>query len=112
MATKSKRRPVHPGEILREDVVKPLGLTQEQFAAALGKSPSHVGLILRERRPVTVNMANRLERALGPSAQMWLRLQNNYDLHEAARKYGREYGRIRPRPGASRLDVARAACEA
>jgi antitoxin HigA-1 len=100
---KKLRRPVHPGEVLREDVVKPLGLTVGEFAAAVGKSPSAVGLVLREKRPVTVDLANRLARALGTSPELWLRLQNAVDIYESARKHGRAYRSIRRLPRAPRV---------
>ena len=97
-----KRRPTHPGEILREDVVPGAGLTQDKLARILGVSRT-IREILHERRPVTTDMANRLARAFGTSPEMWLGLQQDVDLwdtHQARRK---EYDRIK------RIDTSKAA---
>lgn len=72
--------PIHPGEILKEEFLEPAGITQERFAAALGVSRRSVNEIIRGRRSITAEMAIRLSKALGTSAEMWMGLQADYDL--------------------------------
>jgi addiction module HigA family antidote len=91
-----KRRPTHPGEVLREDVLPEIGLTQGEFARLLGVSRRTVNEILQEKRPVTVDTAHRLARALGTSPDVWLGLQQDVDLWDALQANGREYERIKP----------------
>jgi addiction module HigA family antidote len=91
-----KRRPTHPGEILREDVLPETGLSQAEFAALLGVSRRTVNQILQEKRPVTVDMAHRLARALGTSPDVWLRLQLDVDLWDASQANKGVYERIKP----------------
>ncbi len=64
------RRPTHPGEILREDILPAAGLTQGKLARLLAVSRRTISEILRERRPVTTDMAHRLARAFGTSPEM------------------------------------------
>jgi antitoxin HigA-1 len=77
------RRPTHPGIVLREDVLASLQLTQARFAELLGVSRVTVALLLNERRSVTPDMAMRLERLLGTSAESWLRMQEAVELWDA-----------------------------
>jgi addiction module HigA family antidote len=82
MLNNRKRRPTHPGEILREDVLPAAGLTQDKFARLLGVSRRTVSEILHERRPVTTDMAHRLARAFGTSPEMWLGLQLLWSVYD------------------------------
>ncbi len=91
-----KRRPVHPGEILREDVMPEIGLSQGEFADLLGVSRRTVNEVLQERRPVTVDMAHRLARALKTSPDVWLGLQLDVDVWDALQERKSEYDRIKP----------------
>lgn len=91
-----KRRPVHPGEILREDVMPAIGLSQVEFAKLLNVSRRTVNEILQERRPVTVDMAHRLARALKTSPDVWLGLQLDVDVWDALQARKNEYDRIKP----------------
>ncbi|MDI6769390.1 MAG: HigA family addiction module antitoxin [Anaerolineales bacterium] len=75
--------PIHPGEILLEDFVKPLGLSQYRLAQDIGVSPIRVSQIIRGQRSITVDTAMRLARYFGTSAGVWLRLQVRYDLEAA-----------------------------
>jgi addiction module HigA family antidote len=93
-----KRRPTHPGEILREDVMTEIGLSQGEFADLLGVSRRTVNEILQERRPVTVDMAHRLARALKTSPDVWLGLQLDVDVWDALQARKSEYDRIKPLP--------------
>lgn len=81
-----KRRPVHPGAILREDVLPHLGMTQKEFADRLGVSRLTVSEVLHEKRPVTPDMAMRLGRLLGNGPEIWLRMQQTLDLWELAQR--------------------------
>ena len=91
-----RRRPTHPGAILREDVLPATNLTQGEFARALGVSRRTVNEILQERRPVSVDMAHRLSRALGTSPEVWLRLQQDVDIWDTLVENGKAYQRIKP----------------
>jgi addiction module HigA family antidote len=77
------RRPTHPGEILREDFVPDYGLTVTSLATDLGVSRQTVNELLRERRAVSPEMALRLSRLFGNSAEFWLNLQRAVDLWDA-----------------------------
>ncbi len=94
MATKSlrdpKRRPTHPGAILREDVLPALNMTQKEFADWIGVSRLTVSEILNERRTITPDMAMRLGKALGNGPEIWLRMQQALDLWELAQLGGYE----------------------
>jgi addiction module HigA family antidote len=82
MAFKNGMRPVHPGEILNEEYLKPLGMSANALAKALHLTPSRVNDIVLERRGITADTAVRLERYFGASAQFWLNLQSAYDLRK------------------------------
>lgn len=75
--------PIHPGEILLEDFMKPLGLSQYRLAHDLGVTPIRISQIVNGERSVTVDTAMRLARYFGTSAAVWLRLQVRYDLEVA-----------------------------
>jgi len=97
MATK-KLRPVHPGDILRNDFLEPLGLTAYRLAKQLGVSRPTITQIVARRRGVTAEMALRLARYFGTSAQVWQNLQSQYDLEVATTKIGKAVmEKIRPR---------------
>ena len=84
--SKEKRLPnIHPGEILREDFLKPLGISQYRLAVDIGIPHSRVTDIVKGRRPITMDTALRLGRYFGVNPQNWLNLQLNYDLEEAER---------------------------
>jgi len=84
----NKMRPVHPGEVLREEFLAPLGLSAHALAQALRIPAPRVNDIVRERRSVTPDTALRLARHLGTTAQFWLNLQASYDLKIAMRESG------------------------
>src|SRR6476469_4613161 len=93
-----KRRPTHPGEIMREDVLPGAALTQEKLARILGVSRRTISEILNERRPVTTDMAHRLARAFGTPPEMWLGLQQDVDLWDTHQARSKEYDRIKRVP--------------
>ena len=80
--------PIHPGEVLLEDFMKPLGLTQYRLAQDLGVTPIRISQIVNGERAITVDTAMRLARYLGTSAAVWLRLQLRYDLEVAEKELG------------------------
>ena len=77
------RPPTHPGEMLLEEFVKPLGLTQAELARRLDVSYPRLNEIVKRRRSVTPDTALRLSRVLGMSADFWLGLQQDWDLWHA-----------------------------
>lgn len=91
-----ERRPIHPGEILREDFLPDYGLSVTALAAAAGVSRQSINELLRERRAVTPEMALRLGKLFGNSPEFWLNLQRSVDLWDAARGLKKEIAHIRP----------------
>ncbi len=80
--------PVHPGEILREEFLAPLGLSQNALARALAVPPRRINEIVLEKRGITADTALRLARYFGTTPEMWLHLQAGYDLRLARRDSG------------------------
>jgi antitoxin HigA-1 len=97
----SRMPPVHPGEILREDLMKPLGLTVTGLARELKVSPSRISEIVNGRRSLNADAALRLSRYFGNTPEFWINLQATYDLsvtiHSSASRIERE---VRPRKAA------------
>ncbi len=75
-----RMRPVHPGEVLREDYLAPLGMSVNALSLALGVPATRIHEIVKERRAVTADTAARLARYFGGDAPSWLAMQANYDL--------------------------------
>ena len=94
--TRTKRRPTHPGEMLREDFLPDIDLTASGLAEALGVSRQSINELLRERRAVSPEMALRLARLFGNSPEFWLNAQRAVDLWEAAQAIKGDVARIRP----------------
>jgi addiction module HigA family antidote len=91
------RPPVHPGEILREEFLEPLGLTQRDLADRIDVSYQRVNELVNGKRGVTADTALRLARAFGTSPDVWINLQVRVDLWEAENSRGsREIEKIRP----------------
>jgi antitoxin HigA-1 len=94
MRIKNGMRPVHPGEVLREDFLRPAGLTANALAKALHVPAPRINDVVRERRGVSADTAMRLARFFGGDARSWLNLQAIYDLRLAeianARRIERE----------------------
>ena len=72
--------PVHPGEILVEDFLKPLGITQYRLAKSIGVSQRRIGEIVSGKRAITADTALRLAKFFGTDARSWMNLQTQYDL--------------------------------
>ncbi len=81
-------RPIHPGELLREDILPAVGRPKTEIARLLGISRQTLYDILNERQPVTPAMALRLARMFGGSAESWVNMQRNYDLKIAQAEIG------------------------
>ena len=80
--------PIHPGEILQEEFLAPMGVTQYRLARDIGVSPRRINEIVHGTRAVTANTALRLGRYFGTSAQFWLNLQSHYDLEVESDRLG------------------------
>ncbi|MCP4426706.1 MAG: HigA family addiction module antidote protein [Chloroflexi bacterium] len=91
-----KRRPTHPGEMLREDFLPDYGLTVSSLAKAIGVSRQSINELLRERRGVSPEMALRLARLFGNSPEFWLNAQRAVDLWNAAQIIQNEVIQITP----------------
>jgi len=77
---KKKLHPVHPGEVLLEEFLKPMGLSQSRVALDIGVHPRRINEIVLEKRSVTADTAIRLAHYFGTTPQFWLGLQADYDL--------------------------------
>ncbi len=91
-----KRKPTHPGEMLREDFLSDYRLTVSSLATALGVSRQSINELLRERRAVSPEMSIRLSRLFGNSAEFWLNAQRAVDLWKANEELKSEVARIQP----------------
>ena len=78
--TKRAMSPIHPGEILMEDFLKPMGITQYRLAKSIGVPQRRIGEIVAGKRSITADTALRLARFFGTDAQNWMNLQTHYDL--------------------------------
>ena len=96
----TNRPPTHPGEMLLEEFLKPLGLTQSAFAIRLGVSYPRLNEIVKGRRSVTPDTALRLARVLGMPADFWLGLQQDWDLwHAMNSSRAKEISALKPIAG-------------
>ncbi len=85
--------PVHPGEVLLEDFIKPLGLSQYRVAKDIGVPTLRISQIVRGQRGISADTALRLARYFGTSAGVWLRMQARYDLEVAEAKTAKRINR-------------------
>jgi addiction module HigA family antidote len=98
MERKNRLPPVHPGEIIREDILPEVGLSVTAAAKALGVSRQMLHDILAERKPLSAVMCLKISRLLGSTPEFWMRLQADYDLKKAAqnKEVMERVGRIVP----------------
>src|SRR5262249_7869085 len=89
-----KRAPMHPGALLREDILPALGKDKTEIAKLLGVSRQTLHAILTEKQPVTPEMALRLGKLCGNGPELWLNLQRAVDLWKAKRRLARKIERI------------------
>ncbi|MGB5426544.1 MAG: HigA family addiction module antitoxin [Gammaproteobacteria bacterium] len=85
---------IHPGEILLEEFLNPMGISQNRLARAMDVPPRRINEIVHGKRAVTADTALRLARALGTSEQFWMGLQADYDLEEARKATGNKLKNI------------------
>ncbi len=90
MNNKPAIEPIHPGEILKEEFLDPLSITQRAFARSIDVPVNRINDIIRGRQSITGDTALRLSLALGTSPEMWLRLQSRYELEKAQDQSGTE----------------------
>jgi addiction module HigA family antidote len=101
MKTRKQLDPIHPGEILLEDFMKPMGISINRLARDLGVPPNRISAIVNGTRSITADSALRLSACFGVAAETWLGLQAEYDLRVARRLSGDEIARrVRSRPAA------------
>lgn len=86
--TEEKLHPVHPGEVLLEEFLKPMGLSQNRLALDIGVHPRRINEIVLEKRGISADSALRLAHYFGMSPQFWLGLQTDYELDIAAQSLG------------------------
>ena len=86
--TEEKLRPVHAGEVLFEEFLKPMGLSQNKLALAIGVHPRRINEIVLGKRGITADTALRLARFFGTTPQFWLGLQKDYELDVAMDRLG------------------------
>jgi len=85
---KKRLHPIHPGEVLWEEFLKPMGISQNRLALNIGVLPRRINEIVLGKRGITADTALRLERYFGISAEFWLGLQSQYDLDVTAEELG------------------------
>ncbi len=88
MKTKKVLAPVHPGEILNEEFLKPMGISQYRLAMSINVPPRRINEIIHGLRSITADTALRLGRAFGMSPEFWMNLQSHYDLEVVEEKLG------------------------
>ena len=99
------REPTHPGEMLREEFLIPMGLTQRELATAIQVPYQRINELVNRNRGITPSTALRLARFFGMSADFWMNLQLRWDLYHAQKREERQLERIRPYAGVARSDV-------
>ena len=88
MAKTERLDPVHPGEVLMEDFLKPMGLSQNRLALSIGVHPRRINEIVLGTRGITADTAHRLAKFFGTSPDIWLGLQKDYELDVAMDEIG------------------------
>jgi addiction module HigA family antidote len=86
---KKKLNPIHPGEVLWEEFLKPMGISQNRLALNIGVPPRRINEIVLGKRGITADTALRLAKFFGTSAEFWLGLQSQYDLDVTAEELGK-----------------------
>lgn len=94
--TKLQRIPSHPGQILKEDFLHELGLSQTELASALGTTFRTINEIVNEKRNISTEMAIKLSKFFGTSAELWVNLQNQYDIFKVSDKKKYSISKVRP----------------
>jgi addiction module HigA family antidote len=93
-----KHPPIHPGEVLREDFLKPLGLSEYRLAKDIGVPPRRINEIVKGKRSITADTALRLAKYFGWPAEVWMNLQSHHDQQQAEESMRPVLARIRRCP--------------
>ena len=93
---KLNRKPVHPGEILKEEFLEPFGISQTQLALDLDIPFKTINEVINEKRNLNSELALKLSRYFGTSAELWLNLQNQFDIYFVLKNKGKEIRKVRP----------------
>ena len=96
MTTSDAITPIHPGEILAEEYLAPLGVSQHRLAGAIGVPPRRINEIVHGKRRISADTALRLARYFGTSERFWINLQSRYDLEVERDRIGPSLAGIRP----------------
>ncbi|HAM01332.1 MAG TPA: addiction module antidote protein, HigA family [Acidimicrobiaceae bacterium] len=88
--------PIHPGEVLQEEYLSPLGVTQHRLAVAVGVPPRRINEIVHGKRGISADTALRLARYFGTSERFWLNLQSRYDIELERDRLAHELEEIKP----------------
>jgi addiction module HigA family antidote len=96
MTAPTRMTPIHPGEILAEEFLTPLGVTQHRLAVAIGVPPRRINEIVHGTRRISADTALRLARYFGTSERFWINLQARYDLEVERDRLGAALDRIQP----------------
>lgn len=96
MSATASMAPIHPGEVLAEEYLTPLGLTQHRLAVDIGVPPRRINEIVHGKRRISANTALRLARYFGTSERFWLNLQGRYDLEVERDRLGSALDEIHP----------------
>ncbi|HLJ54915.1 MAG TPA: HigA family addiction module antitoxin [Chthonomonadaceae bacterium] len=95
------RQPTHPGEMLRDEFLLPMGMTQRELAESIHVAYQRINELVNGKRGVTPSTALRLARVFGMSADFWMSVQLRWDLYHARKLEERQLAEIRPRVGAA-----------
>ncbi len=95
-----ERSPIHPGEVLLEDFLVPLNLTKYRLAKDIGVPPTRIQDVIDGKRGISADTALRLGRYFGTSAELWMNLQNGYELELAKMQLGGVLEQLKPREAA------------
>lgn len=93
---KLKRKPTHPGEILSEEFLKPLDISQTQLADSIGVSFRSINELVNEKRNLSSEMAIKLSKYFGTSPELWINLQTQYDIYHVSKFISKQLEQIKP----------------
>ena len=97
----ARHKPIHPGEVLKHEFMLPMDITAYRLAKEIGVSAQHIGRVVKGQRGIGGDLALRLARYFGTTAQLWMNLQSRHDLQTAEDKTGREIQKsVRPHDAA------------
>ncbi len=91
-----KRKPTHPGEILNEEFLKPLEISQTELAEAIGTTFRTINELVNAKRNLSSEMAVKLAKYFGTSAELWFNLQNQYDIYMVSKSLNKKLNQIKP----------------